>query len=245
MVSEDGGHDSFGREIFLWGTRHKVAIGIIAWLLAFGVPMTPWGNSFVGYGLIAAALLTALALLTVTIWRFSAGIRYQTISSGHSYSKHEKWIRYSLVGMFSFLCILSIAAALQLSGALQTRPPEEMQYLKRWKTESGSAIAVVNTEPLLKFADSHNLLLIIRWADIEGTLEDHTTILKSRFFKITGKDVIVDVPITRAFMKFYKPALNFFLLLVPHKIIHDDITRVEDVTRQGGFLLTSKGAGGI
>lgn len=46
---------------------------------------------------------------------------------------------------------------------------------------------------------------------------------------------------TPDFQALRKTGLDFYLFLVPFETLHEDITKVSDVTRNGGVLLATKG----
>ena len=234
--------DTLIKEVGTWIRENQSTLGAVFWLIALGLPMTPWGDTNLGYILIASATLLTIALIIFTIWKFSAGVRYAPNTVRHSYSKEERRIRYSMTGGFCLTCVLSILFVMQIAGGFKGLPRAEVSYVDSWNYLVASGTGVINTETLLGYENRFHLIVVCRWPDFTVPPLEDTRIQKSRFLTITGSRITIEIPLSEEFLAFRKTGLEFYLLLVPHRIVHEDIAKMSDITKNGGMILARRQA---
>lgn len=102
---------------------------------------------------------------------------------------------------------------------------------------------VLDTRPLLQYADKNKLMLIVRVPYSDRDMMTDTVIEKSIAYTIRPGALTLAVP-SQHILRFVlgvETPVEYDLVMVPASIGPDDIKSLGDVVRLGGKLLTSRG----
>ena len=217
-----------------WIRRHDVLIPVVFGLLAFGVPLTPFATSTLGYITVALAAIIAVYLGTITILKFSEGIRYVQNEGPHHYSRSEVGIRFFLVANF-YLVLLSFAAILFL---FNREPKPLAKYLLAWGVSHSSGHVVVDAEVLSPYSPRYKLAVLANRRTGLVDERDDMFIQKSKLFDIRGKHLKIVVPFDDQFTK--SPGIvEFTILLVPHGVEMSQFSTLRQILALGAVDISS------
>ncbi len=111
----------------------------------------------------------------------------------------------------------------------------------------GGFYVSANTNPLLKYKDTHRLMLIMRvnYSDVDRMTD--TRIEKSGLYTITGLvtqlAVILPIGFKMNISKTQNNMLDYVLVKVPANVSRDSITSLSELERLGGEIVDEKGQG--
>lgn len=220
--------------------KYRRYIAAVFYLIAFAVPMTPIAGTTLGYILLFAALLLALGISAAMIWDASAGVRYVYIEDRHTYSKYEKRIRYSLVGMFLVIALLVPTVAY----LAWNRPALVKQiYMTRWARDAANAYVTIDGRLLSAYSSQFKLAAVFfKWSgnpdfiDVEG-------LQKSNVYEIRHEAVRIVIALDQEFLKTRPGANNFVALLIPNALRMDQFSTLRQAYALGAIEIGT-GSGG-
>ena len=177
--------------------KYRRLIAAVFYLIALAIPMTPISGTALGYSILLSAAVLALYITGGIIWDASAGIRYQYREKAHRYSKQERLIRFSLLGMFYLVVSLS---GLLMYKYYVDHAQTKSDYFMSWGMLAGTETVVVNGRLLSSYASNYRLgAVCFRHFGYEDIL-DVDNLYKSNLYEIREEDIRIRIPTDRRYL---------------------------------------------